>query len=306
MRLKAKPPLRIWPGRTAEGNDQNCPRYPILRNELDWFMLGAFGPITRARLRKCRRHFRLAACREQPFAPHPKYVLTTQLQLLSPTGCQGSDCIASVRIGRESRAGQFYLLLKCENSLCWLGVVLLIASLPVCAEAQTTWTWVGDESANILTNPANWSGTGPVDLNSTSTELIFGRFRVLQPDAVSCLRRLPIGTLTITNNTAGPIFSGQGTGGSITGGKINGLNVYTAIKFSPSGTSSTTNNNPIQTSGPIYLNGFQRHHWGHRGFPQHLGTWAQQHHHQQRQSNHQNGTFELELGGDASGLAPSI
>jgi len=151
-----------------------------------------------------------------------------------------------------------------QMNLRGLFVTLLIAAFPVCGEAQT-WTWVGGADPNggggaynVVTNSLNWSPTGPVvDLNNTSTNLVFGNSAA--PNAYNVTPNLgsgiyQIGTLTITSTANGSIFSGNGTG-AVSGGQINGLNIATAVDYSPSGVSSSTKFNPISITGPVFLNG---------------------------------------------------
>ena len=126
-------------------------------------------------------------------------------------------------------------------------------------KAQTVWlggqdsTNSGISANNIITNGANWVG-GTVNLSSTSTELVFGDSA--DPLAYNLTPYLAagtdqIGTLTITKTGGGSIFAGHGDG-SLPGGLINGLNIYTAVNYNGSG---STNFTSIMTTGPVYLNG---------------------------------------------------
>ena len=188
----------------------------------------------------------------------------------------------------------------------WFVLAVLIVALTVGAEAQITWTWAGDGTANNLTTPSNWLGTGTVSFVS-STELVFGDSGSYSPTPLLSSGACQIGSLTITKNGTGSIFAGNGN----TSIASDGLNIATAINFSPSGTSSTTSSNPIQTTGPVYLNGLNVTIGGSASSPNYTlelgrapasaGGGAS------IISSNGNpiiktGAFELEIGGNASGL----
>ena len=138
-----------------------------------------------------------------------------------------------------------------KNRFHGFFAILLMVAFAVYAEAQTTWTWVGDGTSNIVTNTAIWSGTGTVDLNNTSTTLIFDGTGNYTPTPYIGNTTIQIGTLTINKSGSSSLYAGHGDGsttGSSPNTVITGVNIATAISYNPGASNSFVN-----TTGPIML-----------------------------------------------------